>query len=67
VTLNAAAGRIETSFPELGRTDRAVATTVSGKIGDGSGRLSVNSVSGSITLLGRDDAAPEISTPRMEK
>ncbi|KAB2379787.1 DUF4097 family beta strand repeat-containing protein [Actinomadura montaniterrae] len=67
VTLNAAAGRIETSFPELGRADRAVATTVSGKIGDGSGRLSVNSVSGSITLLGRGDEAPEISTPRMEK
>ncbi|WP_433467726.1 DUF4097 family beta strand repeat-containing protein [Spirillospora sp. CA-128828] len=68
VTLNSAAGRIETSFPELGRQERAVSRSVTGKIGDGSGRLAVNTVSGTITLLGRDDDAPEITTnPRMEK
>lgn len=67
VTLNSAAGRIETSFPELGRRDRTIAQSVTGKIGDGTGRLTVNTVSGSITLLGRDDGTPEITTPRMEK
>ncbi|MGP4026931.1 DUF4097 family beta strand repeat-containing protein [Actinomadura sp. 3N407] len=67
VTLNSAAGRIETSFPELGRQERPVARSVTGKLGDGSGRLTVNTVSGSITLLGRDDAEPEITAPRTEK
>jgi hypothetical protein len=67
VSLNSAAGRIETSFPELGRQVRAVATSVNGKIGDGTGRLSVHSVSGAITLIGRDGDAAEITTPRMEK
>ncbi|QKW34527.1 DUF4097 family beta strand repeat protein [Actinomadura sp. NAK00032] len=67
VTLSSAAGRIETSFPELGRQDRTIAQSVSGKLGDGAGRLTVNTVSGAVTLLGRDDD-PEITTgPRMEK
>jgi hypothetical protein len=65
VTLNSAAGRIESSFPELTQQERAVSRTTGGKIGDGSGRLGVNTVSGRITLLGREDA-PEITTPRME-
>ncbi|WP_239067396.1 DUF4097 family beta strand repeat-containing protein [Actinomadura bangladeshensis] len=70
VSLSSAAGRIETSFPELGRQDRTIAQSVTGKLGDGGGRLTVNTVSGAITLLGRDDDAPEITTdtgPRMEK
>ncbi|MFG2090156.1 MULTISPECIES: DUF4097 domain-containing protein [unclassified Spirillospora] len=67
VTLNSAAGRIETSFPELGRQERPVAHSVAGKLGDGSGRLTVNTVSGPITLLGRDDAEPEITAPRTQK
>ncbi|TDD93575.1 DUF4097 family beta strand repeat-containing protein [Actinomadura rubrisoli] len=67
VSLNSVTGRVETSFPELGRVERPVARGVTGKIGDGSGRLWVNTVSGSITLLGREDDAPEIITPRMEK
>ncbi|GAA4390091.1 DUF4097 family beta strand repeat-containing protein [Actinomadura verrucosospora] len=66
VTLNSAAGRIETSFP-FDRQERAVSRSVSGKMGDGSGRVAVNTVSGTIALLGRDDDAPEITTPRMEK
>ncbi|TDC57780.1 hypothetical protein E1281_03660 [Actinomadura sp. KC345] len=65
VTLNSAAGRIDTSFPELGRQERPVARSVAGKIGDGSGRLTVNTVSGPITLLGRDDE-PDITTPRKD-
>ncbi|MFD0682990.1 DUF4097 family beta strand repeat-containing protein [Actinomadura fibrosa] len=67
VALTSAAGRVDTSFPELVRTDRTVARSVAGKLGDGSGRLSVNTVSGAITLLGRADDAPTITTPRMEK
>ncbi|NVI92119.1 DUF4097 family beta strand repeat protein [Actinomadura sp. BRA 177] len=68
VSLNSAAGRIETSFPGLARQDRTIAQSVTGEIGDGTGRLSVNTVSGPITLLGRDADEPEITTgPRMEK
>ncbi|TDC82302.1 DUF4097 family beta strand repeat-containing protein [Actinomadura sp. 7K507] len=66
VTLNSAAGRIDTSFPELGRQERPVARSVAGKIGDGSGRLTVNTVSGPITLLGRDAGEPDITSPRKE-
>ncbi|MEU8121984.1 DUF4097 family beta strand repeat-containing protein [Spirillospora sp. NPDC049024] len=66
VALNSAAGRIETSFA-LDRQERTVSRAVTGKTGDGSGRISVNTVSGAIALLGRDDDAPEITTPRMEK
>ncbi|WP_021596827.1 MULTISPECIES: DUF4097 family beta strand repeat-containing protein [Actinomadura] len=66
ITLNSAAGQIDSSFPELSRQERTVSRSASGKIGDGSGRITVNTVSGRITLLGRDDDAPEITTPRME-
>ncbi|WP_067455160.1 DUF4097 family beta strand repeat-containing protein [Actinomadura macra] len=67
VSLNSAAGHIDTSFPELGRLERPVICGLSGKLGDGTGRLTVNTVSGSITLLRREDEEPEITTPRMEK
>jgi hypothetical protein len=53
VTLSAAAGRVDSSFPELRRQDRAITKTVSGKLGAGAGRLIVNTVSGSVTLLSR--------------
>ncbi|WP_030164874.1 DUF4097 family beta strand repeat-containing protein [Spirillospora albida] len=55
VTLSSAGGRVTSSFPGLSRADRTGFQTVSGKIGDGSGRLSVNSVAGSIALMGRPD------------
>lgn len=67
VALNSAAGRIETDFPELDEQESLVARTRSGTMGDGSGRLTVNTVSGAITLIGRSGDAPEITTPRMEK
>jgi len=67
VTLTSAAGRIEASFPELGRQERPMARTVAGKLGTGTGRLTVNTVSGQITLLGRDDDDPGGSHPRTEK
>jgi hypothetical protein len=55
VTLSAAAGRIDTSFPELRRQERAMTKVVAGKLGDGAGRLSVNTVSGGVTLLSRPE------------
>lgn len=67
VSLNSATGRIDTTFLELDRQERAVTRNVNGKLGDGSGVLSVNTVSSAITLLGREDDAPEITVPRMEK
>ncbi|WP_067832132.1 DUF4097 family beta strand repeat-containing protein [Actinomadura kijaniata] len=71
VHLNAAAGRIETSFPGLDRQDRPVGSTVTGTVGDGSGRVAVSSVAGGVTLLGRPADDPDgpagITTPEMEK
>jgi DUF4097 and DUF4098 domain-containing protein YvlB len=68
VALTSAAGRIETTFPELGREERAVTRSVSGKLGDGSAKLTVNTVSGGVALLGRpEDGDTESTTPRMEK
>ena len=53
VTLNAAAGRVDSSFAELRRQERALTRTLSGTLGDGTGQLAVNTVSGSVTLLSR--------------
>ncbi len=53
VSLTSATGRVEAAFNGLDRTDRPVAKGLSGKLGDGSGRIGVNSVSGSVTLLSR--------------
>jgi DUF4097 and DUF4098 domain-containing protein YvlB len=58
VTLNAAAGRIDTSFTELQPQERAITKTLTGTLGDGSGRLAVNTVSGGVTLLSRPDREP---------
>ncbi|GAA2601471.1 DUF4097 family beta strand repeat-containing protein [Actinomadura fulvescens] len=68
VQLNSAAGRLDTSFPGLDRQDRTVGKSLGGTIGDGSGRLSVTTVSGGVTLLSRpgDGDDPEIDTPGME-
>jgi Putative adhesin len=53
VDLRTTSGRVNTSFPTLERGDRPGAATAGGTLGDGSGRLSVTSVSGDITLLSR--------------
>lgn len=53
VSLTSAAGRIDTSFAGLARQERAVAKAVTGTLGDGDGRLTVSTVSGGVTLLGR--------------
>ncbi|MFI0411487.1 DUF4097 family beta strand repeat-containing protein [Actinomadura sp. 3N508] len=63
VTLNSAAGPLDTTFPELTEQDGLLGRTRSGRIGDGSGRLKVNTVSGAVTLIGRDDGEPDITTP----
>jgi DUF4097 and DUF4098 domain-containing protein YvlB len=55
VSLTPATGRVEAAFDGLDRTDRPVAKGLSGKLGDGSGRIGVNSVSGSVTLLSRPE------------
>ncbi|SEF82636.1 Putative adhesin [Thermomonospora echinospora] len=55
VQLSSAAGRIDTSFPGLRRQDRAVARNMTGTLGTGTGHLTVNTVSGSVTLLSRPD------------
>ncbi|XRQ04194.1 DUF4097 family beta strand repeat-containing protein [Actinomadura welshii] len=74
VALNSAAGPVDTSFAALDRQERPVARSLAGKLGDGSGRLTVNTVSGAITLLGRDEEPGDRpggdrpgTGPRMEK
>ncbi|MFI6521744.1 DUF4097 family beta strand repeat-containing protein [Spirillospora sp. NPDC050679] len=67
VALNSAAGRIETSFAGLDRQDRPVSRGVTGVLGDGGGRVTVNTVAGGVTLLGRPAEPAEITTPGMEK
>ncbi|KAB2343322.1 DUF4097 family beta strand repeat-containing protein [Actinomadura rudentiformis] len=68
VNLNSAVGQIDTSFAGLDRQDRPpVGRSLGGTIGDGSGKLSVTTVSGGVTLLSRpEDDAPEIDTSGME-
>src|SRR5437764_885847 len=39
VNLTSATGRVEAAFHGLDRTDRTVAKSLSGKLGDGSGRI----------------------------
>ncbi|RFU37159.1 hypothetical protein DZF91_34315 [Actinomadura logoneensis] len=53
VQLSSGAGRVEASFPGLAAQDRALARTLSGKLGDGAGKLVVTTVSGDVTLLSR--------------
>ncbi|MEV5706250.1 DUF4097 family beta strand repeat-containing protein [Actinoallomurus sp. NPDC052274] len=57
VSLNSMTGRVDAAFVELTRTrpDRPVGKYVSGTLGDGDASLTVNSVSGAITLLSRPD------------
>jgi hypothetical protein len=55
VTLSSMSGRINAAFDGLGREERAVPRNVTGTLGDGAGSLTVNSVSGAITLLSRPD------------
>lgn len=55
VNLTSVSGRVDAAFPGLTRQDRTMGKTVTGTLGDGDASLSVNSVSGAITLLSRPD------------
>ncbi|MBW8486229.1 DUF4097 family beta strand repeat-containing protein [Actinomadura parmotrematis] len=73
VSLNSAAGEINSTFAGLDRDARPAARHLSGRLGDGSGRLAVQTVSGGVTLLHRPGGAREdggaggTTTPRTEK
>ncbi|WP_406282920.1 DUF4097 family beta strand repeat-containing protein [Embleya sp. NBC_00896] len=56
VDVRSAGGSVDSAFDELTATGRFGARHVSGTLGEGSGRLQINSVSGDVTLLRR---APE--------
>ncbi|RAY13440.1 hypothetical protein DPM19_20480 [Actinomadura craniellae] len=58
VDLNSAAGEIDTSFPRLEPVERPLLKGVAGRLGTGSGRLSVTTVSGGVTLLSRPADPP---------
>jgi hypothetical protein len=53
VEANTASGGVSSAFDELMVQGQWGAKTVTGALGDGSGRLKANSVSGSIALLQR--------------
>lgn len=56
VNLNSVGGRVDSAFNGLGRQDRPMTKSLSGTLGGGGASLSVNSVSGAITLLSRSDS-----------
>jgi Putative adhesin len=53
VALNSLTGQVDAGFAQLTRQDRPMGKYITGTLGDGSASLSVNSVSGAITLLSR--------------
>jgi hypothetical protein len=53
VTLTSATGRVDSAFPELESGMRGVARSMTGRLGEGAGKLSVSTVSGNVTLLSR--------------
>lgn len=53
VSLTSLTGRVDAAFPELSRQDRPMGKDVTGTLGDGEASLTVNSVSGAVTLLSR--------------
>lgn len=58
VQLRSTLGRVSSDFPGLDGADRASANTLSGTLGSGSGRLSVTTMSGQVTLLERSGPNP---------
>jgi hypothetical protein len=55
VQVRSAVGRVRSEFPGLDHPDRPGATTLTGTLGAGSGRLAVTTMSGQVTLLERGD------------
>jgi Toastrack DUF4097 len=64
VQLRSTAGRVRSEFPGLDCPDRPGGNTLTGTLGAGSGRLSVTTMSGQVTLLERGD--PGTPGPRTE-
>jgi DUF4097 and DUF4098 domain-containing protein YvlB len=60
VRLNTMSGKIISDFASLRSVRSPASHSVSGKVGAGSGRLSVSSVSGAVTLLRRAKVESEI-------
>lgn len=67
VRLHSTSGFVRSEFDTLRTTMSPGSHTVSGNLGGGSGNVSVNSVSGAVTLLRRPGRpAPRAETPRAE-
>jgi hypothetical protein len=68
VGLHSTTGNVRSEFDSLRPATPYWSHTVSGNVGDGSGKVSVNSVSGAVTLLRRPRrrTTPRTDTPRAE-
>jgi hypothetical protein len=68
VRLHSTSGRVHSEFDSLRAAMSPASHTVSGNVGAGSGNVSVNSVSGAVTLLRRPErrTPPRGQTPRAE-
>ena len=68
VRLHSTAGNVRSEFDSLHPATPYWSHTVSGNVGEGSGTISVNSVSGAVTLLRRSQrrTTPRTETPRAE-
>ena len=62
-------GRVQSEFSGLTASRSPGASTLSGTLGSGAGRLAITSVSGQVTLLERDnsDAGPAEGGPKTPK
>ena len=69
VELRSTTGRVQSEFDGLTASRSPGASTLSGTLGSGAGRLLITSVSGQVTLLERDhpDAGPAESGPKTPK
>jgi hypothetical protein len=68
VRLHSTSGNVRSEFDSLRPSMSPGSHTVSGNLGEGSGNVSVNSVSGAVTLLRRPGrrTPPRVETPRAE-
>lgn len=68
VRLHSTSGNVRSEFDSLRTSMSPGSHTVSGNVGDGSGNVSVNSVSGAVTLLRRPGrrTTPRAQSPRAE-
>jgi DUF4097 and DUF4098 domain-containing protein YvlB len=69
VELRAATGRVQSEFGGLTASRSPGASTLSGTLGSGAGQLFINTVSGQVTLLERNnrEARPADGGPQTQK